>query len=332
MRRPICAACNRNVKVTSSSESLLLHQHNSSSTTTNRSRRSSISNFTNTNHVNNNKKRSSTNSNTDDIKIATTTSSTSTTHSNSSNNNEDSRSHSPTSPIPTRKMVGAGGASASSNSNRKKSTLKQKVSNEQDEEAEEQDQQQIEAKQQEVIKVTAEKWNQLISQQQKLLEFINRKDSTTIMTLSATQFHDKMGPGDETMILETQLELLKRFESVLLSQQLSASASSFSSQAITAIAAAAPRLIEAQEEEPKLNITSWQTKFEYGMTRMKWSMSQWFFGTIVGSGEIEEQDFDHYGYTKNVVISGVCVTTEPGLLPKVTTTTTTMIDILERPW
>ncbi|CEG74933.1 hypothetical protein RMATCC62417_10060 [Rhizopus microsporus] len=34
------------------------------------------------------------------------------------------------------------------------------------------------------------------------------------------------------------------------------------------------------------------------------------------TGSIENKDYNRFGYTENVVISGICVTTEPGLLPK----------------
>ncbi|ORE16108.1 hypothetical protein BCV71DRAFT_184085 [Rhizopus microsporus] len=65
-----------------------------------------------------------------------------------------------------------------------------------------------------------------------------------------------------------------------------------------------------QEKAP-----DWQTKLEYDLARFKWSLNQWF-GNIVGTGSIENKDYNRFGYTENVVISGICVTTEPGLLPK----------------
>lgn len=111
------------------------------------------------------------------------------------------------------------------------------------------------------------------------------------------------------------MELLKRFESLLL----------LSSLPVPQLVTTPLPVVDENEQERPLPIASWQTQFEYRLTRFKWNISQWF-GTLVGDGQIEEQEFDTLGYTKTVVISGVCVTTEPGLLPKV------MIDMLERPW
>jgi hypothetical protein len=60
-------------------------------------------------------------------------------------------------------------------------------------------------------------------------------------------------------------------------------------------------------------------------TRIKWNLSQWMG---IGLGEIRDKDYDDEGRPKNIVISGLCVTTEPGLLPEVIT----FYDVLERPW
>ncbi|GAA5816700.1 hypothetical protein MFLAVUS_010232 [Mucor flavus] len=142
-----------------------------------------------------------------------------------------------------------------------------------------------------------EQWNKLIQQQQRVLEFINH-DQTNMMTLSNTEFNK----SDTTNILETQLELLKRFETLLL----------FSTSHLT------PQVNSSTNEitvEPELPITNWQTKIEYSITRFKWNFSQ-LFGTVVGTAQLEEQAFDTLGYTEHIVVSGVCVTTEPGLLPK----------------
>ncbi|KAI8076286.1 hypothetical protein BDF21DRAFT_495007 [Thamnidium elegans] len=142
-----------------------------------------------------------------------------------------------------------------------------------------------------------EQWNKLIQQQQKVLEFINL-DQTNMMTLSSTEFNK----SDRNDILETQLELLKRFETLLL----------FSTCHLT------PQVNSSTNEiivEPELPITNWQTKIEYNITRLKWNFSQ-LFGTVVGTAQLEEQAFDALGYTDHIVVSGVCVTTEPGLLPK----------------
>lgn len=231
MRRPICAACNRNVKISDSSSSVS-------------SQKSSI-----------HKREIHTSaSSSEDIMVMVRT-----------------RSNSPTSPIPTRRSSGRRLDELIQNNNK-------------------------------------EKWNELLAQQQKILEFVNM-DSDNMMMISSVEYT----PGDETLILETQVELLKRFESLLLLSSLPVP------QLVTT-----PLPVVDEQEQP-LPIASWQTQFEYRLTRFKWNISQWF-GTLVGDGQIEEQEFDTLGYTKTVVISGVCVTTEPGLLPKV------MIDMLERPW
>lgn len=232
MRRPICAACNRNVKISDSSSSCT-------------SQKSSI----------HKREINTSTSSSEDIMVMVRT-----------------RSNSPTSPIPTRRSSGRRFDELIHHDNK-------------------------------------DRWNELLIQQQKILEFINM-NSDNMMTLSSTEY----SPGDETFILETQVELLKRFESFLL-------LSSFPPQSVTIPVP----VISENEQESSLPIASWQTQFEYGLTRFKWNISQWF-GTLVGDGQIEEQEFDTLGYTKTVVISGVCVTTEPGLLPKV------MIDMLERPW
>lgn len=235
MRRPICAACNRNVKISASSSSCT-------------SQRSSI-------HKRLPDEINTSTSGSEDIMIMVRT-----------------RSNSPTSPIPTRRSSGR--------------RLNDLIHND-----------------------NTEKWNELLTQQQKILEFVNM-DPNNMMTLSNIEYN----PSDETLILETQVELLKRFESFLL-------LSSLMPQLVTTPVP----VIDENEEETSLAIASWQTQFEYSLTRIKWNISLWF-GTLVGDGQIEEQEFDTLGYTKTIAISGICVTTEPGLLPKV------MIDMLERPW
>ncbi|KAI7891657.1 uncharacterized protein EV154DRAFT_218861 [Mucor mucedo] len=228
MRRPICAACNRNVKISDSSSSVSVSSASQKSSIHKREINTSPSSS-------------------EDIMVMVRT-----------------RSNSPTSPIPTRRSSG-----------RRLDELMNYENNK-------------------------EKWNELLIQQQKIIEFVNM-DSDNMMMLSSVEYT----PGDETLILETQVELLKRFESLLL----------LSSLPVPQLVTTPLPVVDENEQERPLPIASWQTQFEYRLTRFKWNISQWF-GTLVGDGQIEEQEFDTLGYTKTVVISGVCVTTEPGLLPK----------------
>lgn len=316
MRRPICAACNRKVKVTSSSESITIPRSSTSATTSNNSRRSSIISSSATTH-------SSTSSSTrkkeenNNIKIST------------HDERSVARSYSPTSPIPTRRTphhpIGE---------RRRSSTLQELASVEPQStvvEEEEEDALSLhhpnssmhQSSSDEEEENNSDKWNQLLSQQQKLLEFMN-KDPSTMMTLSSTKFNKK----DETVILETQVELLKRFETALLLM----TSNQLSPPSTAPVYQPTHTLVDIQSQQQLLPITSWQTQVEFGITKLKWNLSQWF-GTLVGTANIEEQDFDILGYTKNVVISGVCVTTEPGLLPKVKNElVVTKVDMLERPW
>ncbi|KAG1177370.1 hypothetical protein G6F70_002756 [Rhizopus microsporus] len=89
--------------------------------------------------------------------------------------------------------------------------------------------------------------------------------------------------------------------------------SSFSSPPLLLSSPLALNSDESMIEQEKA--PDWQTKLEYDLARFKWSLNQWF-GNIVGTGSIENKDYNRFGYTENVVISGICVTTEPGLLPK----------------
>lgn len=139
-------------------------------------------------------------------------------------------------------------------------------------------------------------WNKLLQHQKNVVEFINH-DQETMITLSNTT-----ETNDTRVILEAQVELLKRFETMLLLSRMTPPQVSASTNEITV--------------EPKLPITSWQTKIEYSLTQFKWNLSQWF-GTIVGTAQLEQKAYDSFGNTDDIIISGVCVTTEPGLLPKV---------------
>lgn len=346
MRRPICAACNRNVKVTSSTESAA-HLKLSASNSTNNSRRSSISassttaasavalataTATTTGHMTKSKSAVSSSSTEGDIKTALVT----TNEDNSATFKLNAtRSHSPTSPIPTTQRIGE----------RKRSILQDlslKTSQLEDEDEDNAEKEKavvsIHSNQKrqcgvsnnsnssnssKINVINEDRWSVLLNQQKRLLEFINR-DSAALSS-SAALHSDKQ--IDETNILETQMELLKRFEAFLMLTTVPIT--------IATTPATPPSIITTQTtkeptiESAPLPVTTWQTKVEFSITKFKWNMSQWF-GTVVGTGNIEEQDFDALGYTKNVVISGVCVTTEPGLLPKVKNEV--MIDILERPW
>ncbi|PHZ15170.1 uncharacterized protein RHIMIDRAFT_85293 [Rhizopus microsporus ATCC 52813] len=89
--------------------------------------------------------------------------------------------------------------------------------------------------------------------------------------------------------------------------------SSFSSSPLLSSSPPALNNDESMIEQEKA--PDWQTKLEYDLARFKWSLNQWF-GNIVGTGSIGNKAYNRFGYTENVVISGICVTTEPGLLPK----------------
>ncbi|KAL7330210.1 hypothetical protein PS15p_205183 [Mucor circinelloides] len=383
MRRPICAACNRNVKVTSSSESttaaaaaaaLVTKSHS----TVNSSRRSSVSTTATTTskgHDVTYKKRNvarSKSSHTDqgattpnlvsatsslstagsNHSIQSMMSSSSSSGSNHSNSNLQGgpthrvlRSHSPTSPIPTRRRT------------KKKSNMTNPLTNTIEPYSADNTTTVIRKPSRQLL----EKWSQLLSQQQLLLATIGGKDIdaddddmnsiqqniTKLVTSSQEQY--------ETVLLETQAKILQKFTLLMMQQQqqqqqnnallfLSPSSSAFGASgsaasitpiniynttnhptttAITSSTVATQRdHVPSSPPSPSpstsasaLPSCNWQTKLEYKVTRFKWNMSQWI-GSLVGTGDIEEQDFDALGYPKNIIISGVCVTTEPGLLPK----------------
>ncbi|CAO3630896.1 unnamed protein product [Mucor hiemalis] len=309
MRRPICAACNRNVKVTSSTESQT-QPKSSASNSTNNSRRSSISASSTTavvvvattGHMTKSKSAASSAGTEGDAKTTA--------------GNEDSsapykltatRSHSPTSPIPTTQRIVERKKSILQDLSLKTNQLDEETHSEKEKDAlsihGNKKRQRGSSNSSNISVINEDKWSELLNQQKRLLEFINR-DATP----SSAAFNSD-NEIDETNILKTQMELLKRFEAVLMLTTLPTPTT------ITASTTTNQTATEPVIDNKALPITSWQTKVEFSITKFKWNMSQWF-GTVVGTGNIEEQDFDTLGYTKNVVISGVCVTTEPGLLPK----------------
>ncbi|KAL9548686.1 hypothetical protein MBANPS3_005574 [Mucor bainieri] len=389
MRRPICAACNRNVKVTSSSESttaaavaLVSRSHS----TANSSRRSSVSTTATTTSKghdgNSNKKRTvtrtksthtadpgattphlmsataslSTVGSNHSIQSMMSRSSSSSSGSNHSNANLQQgpthrvlRSHSPTSPIPTRRRT------------KKKSTLTNPLANTTDEPC-------PSAETKAIVQTTpsrslVEKWSQLLSQQQMLLATLgggggnntNAADDDELNSIqqNITKLVTSNQEQYETVLLETQAKILQKFTLLMMQQQqqqqqqqkdalLFLSSSTTSSSAAFGVSGSAASItpVNIYNTTPPSTTTTttfchpdhvptsssssaaaavqscnWQTKLEYGVTRFKWNMSQWI-GSLVGTGDIEEQDFDALGYPQNVIISGICVTTEPGLLPK----------------
>jgi hypothetical protein len=374
MRRPICAACNRNVKVTSSSESTSAHHHKSLSTTTNTSknssRRSSFSKrsssgdlhakYANTRralvakmkHSKSEGDEDSETKNTTAALIITPTSTLSLKSTSSSAPEEEEqpqpqepqpesepeqqqqqqqqypgthphhrvslRSNSPTSPIPTRRkkklftkkegpVATAALSSSSSSSSSSSLSIKesQQTSNS-------------------LVQVQSmDKWNQLLAQQQLLLTILlpnqDGDEEFNMIQSNISKLGTTLHQGEyETILLETQAKILQKLTLLMMQRQQQRDALlCLSSPTITTMAM--PLTIENQpyeQEEPILTMPSWQTKLEYGIARFKWNMSQWI-GNVVGTGDIQEQDFDSLGYPKNVVITGICVTTEPGLLPKV---------------
>lgn len=333
MRRPICAACNRNVKVTSSTESAA-HLKSSASNSTNNSRRSSISASsttaasavalggiapTATAHMTKSKSAVSSSSTEGDSK---TTAATMNENNSATFKLTTTRSHSPTSPIPTTQRIGERKKSILQDLSLKTGQLKAEEKEEHEDQVEKEKavvmihnnqkrQRRISdnSNGSKINVINEDRWNELLNQQKRLLEFINR-DSASLPSSAALISNNQI---DETNILETQMELLKRFEAFLMLTTVPIT--------ITTTTTTTPNAITTQTikeptiESTSLPITTWQTKVEFSITKFKWNMSQWF-GTVVGTGNIEEQDFDALGYTKNVVISGVCVTTEPGLLPK----------------
>ncbi|KAI8637434.1 hypothetical protein BD408DRAFT_424559 [Parasitella parasitica] len=376
MRRPICAACNRNVKVTSSSESttaaaaagagagaggttgasVKLAKSNSTLASSRRASFSTTATTTSRSHEGASiKKRLSAsviNEQNQPLNVASATLSMSTVGSQSSGSSSSNhsgpttkaqRSHSPTSPIPTRKRTKNKSALSSR-------TIAKKPPSQ-----------------------LIEKWSHLLSQQQQLLATIsgdcaNANDDQELNDIqqNITKLVTSTQEQYETVLLETQAKILQKFTLLMMQQVqqqqqlqqqqqqqkqqhhhhkdallfLSSSAAttslpfgvSGSAATITPIniynehnqntldtATATTTTTMATtnttitDEQPRSS--NWQTKLEYGVTRFKWGMSQWI-GSIAGTGEIEEQDFDTLGYPENVIISGVCVTTEPGLLPK----------------
>ncbi|KAI8069840.1 uncharacterized protein B0P05DRAFT_589305 [Gilbertella persicaria] len=290
MRRPICAACNRNVKVTSSSETN--HMHKSSSTATN-STRSSFSSAsiqpgdTKKYFANPISAREQTTASTRPA-VSISPKSSSSTHSNfskqsgnSSTTSVDIRAHSPTSPIPTRKRTKP-----------KKALFKQKKTM--------------------PVTLSMDKWNQLLAQQQDLISALTTKDSQddihqALFRLSISSQHQY-----ETVLLETQAKILNKFTTIMIQQQQQQQQQR---DALFAPSSSSMETILIETKQETTKPLDWQTKLEYSMTRLKWNLSHWV-GNIIGTGEIEEQEFDVLGYPKSVVVSGVCVTTEPGLLPK----------------
>ncbi|KAI8997372.1 hypothetical protein BDB01DRAFT_33805 [Pilobolus umbonatus] len=291
MRRPICAACDRNVKIAASSESLNKKNKSSSSSLSSLnnsgSRRSSISRNTSpqqTMNAKRNKKKVlsvTINSEEEETILLTPTASLSFSLTSDEDDEVDEQGHdkviltvsprslSPSSPIPTRTQMNI----PEQSSLVKEDTIQSK------EEA---------PKTAVVTRPIRQNYshydkpelmrsiqNDIYESKQRILDTLQREEIK-----------------DYENILTTQLQLMDKLECLIQ-----------------------PSLLLPATPEESIQITSWQTKLEYGVARMKWNMSQWM-GTVVGTGDIEDQDFDIHGYTKNVVISGVCVTTEPGLLPK----------------
>lgn len=276
MRRPICAACTRNVKVTSSSETNHLKSSNNSS------RRSSFSTTsTKSHHSLTTEKLKVTETvvihNEPEEIVSTTTSSTNDDRPACSEINifDTTRSYSPTSPIPSRKTH--------------------------------------EAK---------DKWCQLLSQQQRLLSTfapVMENDTFDPDLISIQQNISKLVTAPhqeqyETLLLETQTKVLQKFAAMMQRPAIVESPVTTTTTTTTIIKEVpAPPMITPTNAYVQYH---WQTKLEFSLTRWKWNLSQWT-GAKVGTGTIEELDFDSLGYPENVIISGICVTTEPELLPKV---------------
>lgn len=296
MRRPICAACTRNVKVTSSSETNHVKSSSSSS-----SRRSSFSTTTTTKSLTDNS-----------LKTKSVTD-------NSQQQDTTIESQREMNESPEGLSEGESSDSLDNVSKRETSdstdSLKRKPSEHSifEEERSDSPSSPIPTK-----RTTQEKWCQLLSQQQHLLSSLvpsydddNNFDQDMIMIQqNISKLVTTPQEQYETLLLETQTRVLQKFTSMMQEQQQR-------QVPITPLPEIVTKVVEVpavpQESYVQYN---WQTQLEFSLARWKWSVSQWT-GIKVGSGIIRELDFDSLGYPENVMISGICVTTEPGLLPKV---------------
>ncbi|KAI9487506.1 MAG: hypothetical protein EXX96DRAFT_82081 [Benjaminiella poitrasii] len=386
MRRPICAACNRNVKVTSSSEITaqvycndMSNRSSSAITSKNSSRRSSFSAIVTKSHPSHhsliksgkccvpNKKCSNIMTKKTNISsitkkgdnvaysnsIVQTTRNLASTNSNASinqfchhcenDNNSSNRSNcsfssnkkgeqsryidynkqrlvlrpdSPTSPIPTRRaseyIVSKTDIvypscpiqfrETSENENTNKGTVVQ--------------QRRL---------LSEQKWTAILSQQQQLLSAFIQGDENdgdlelirdNITKLVKTTTNQEQF---ETTLVETQFKILQKFATMLLMQQQKYISSFTVYDHEIASPKKAIRKINSNESESELLLLktmSWQTKLEYSATRLRWGLCRWVGSFLVGTGNIEEQEYDSLGYPKGITVSGTCVTTELSLLPK----------------
>ncbi|KAG1313009.1 hypothetical protein G6F64_002573 [Rhizopus arrhizus] len=119
----------------------------------------------------------------------------------------------------------------------------------------------------------------------------------------------------ELVKLQTQMSALKDQEIIVLDHILDAQSSLLVKLDLLLNEPLPTPPAAIIKEEAEINIPDWQTKIAYDLAKYKWDLSEWF-GLLAGTGEIDNEEYDRFGYTEDVVISGVCVTTEPGLLPK----------------
>ncbi|KAI8972056.1 hypothetical protein BDF20DRAFT_718506 [Mycotypha africana] len=395
MRRPICAACNRNVKVVSSSETTTSttqsqHQpHNSASNSSGSSRRSSVSATATTT---NNRRRTANHGNKVAATSFSTTSSTATIHSDSSsshgrcdtsnscsrprkhttaaatmsttpasasisNKNHSSSSslnrrgaQSPTSPIPT---------VVHHHKKKKKNALIAETMTDTNDNS---------LQRQMVLSTATEavgedKWKYLLAQQQVLLTTLLRdenedeEDKNTrqlLLHLSSSNHTKRQQKQYETILLETQIKILQKLTQLIQNRpspsydncfglNLQSSRFNYQYNKNTASNEAVNVMVAHNQSNHSATAmsTSWQTKIEYSLAKFRWGVSQWL-GNLVGTGDIENQAYDALGYPEQVTITGVCVTSEPALLPKVNyyyyccdgsgSSGSSSMDILDRPW
>ncbi|KAI9266078.1 hypothetical protein BY458DRAFT_437639 [Sporodiniella umbellata] len=117
----------------------------------------------------------------------------------------------------------------------------------------------------------------------------------------------------ELMSLQGQVIRLKEHTNTTLDHILDVQSKLLSK--VTILLSFPSSTVQESTSEEVCTPPDWQTKIAFDITKFKWEMNQWF-GNVVSTGEIDNQVYDRLGYTQDVTVSGIAVTTEPGLLPK----------------
>jgi hypothetical protein len=154
------------------------------------------------------------------------------------------------------------------------------------------------------------------------INFDNIASIRDIVSISKRQINEILKADNNALakkILKHQLDLMNKLES-MESFQMSPSAPNLTTASTVMpvmmmnVENVSPvtRLSECLYTELNRPTQNW----DKSMTHIKWSLGK-MIGNLAGTGEIQDLDFDDYGYPKHVLISGTCITNEHKLLPKV---------------